>query len=84
MIFNPSLSQDELRNVIESLKNTPKARAIILWCERPNAVGFLNEASRQNLSGKIWIGTETWGDAYQLKTLDENVVGGTLGLLLLF
>ncbi|XP_068709594.1 extracellular calcium-sensing receptor-like [Montipora foliosa] len=81
MIFNPSLSQDELRNVIESLKNTPKARAIILWCERPNAVGFLNEASRQKLSGKTWIGTETWGDAYQLRTLDENVVGGMLGVL---
>lgn len=81
MIFNPSLSQEELRQVIDSLKNEPKARVIILWCERPNALGFLNEASRQKLSGKTWIGTETWGDAYQLKTLDENVVGGMLGVL---
>lgn len=80
-IFNPSLSQEELRRVIESLKNEQRARVIILWCERPNAVGFLNEASRQRLSGKTWIGTETWGDAYQLKTLDENIVGGMLGVL---
>ena len=81
MIFNPSLSQEELRRIIESLKKEQRARVIILWCERPNAVGFLNEASRQRLSGKTWIGTETWGDAYQLKTLDENVVGGMLGVL---
>ena len=80
-IFNPSLSKEELQTVIEHLKNTPKARVIILWCERPNAVGFLNEASRQQLNGKTWIGTETWGDAYQLKTLDESVVGGMLGVL---
>lgn len=80
-IFNPSLSQKELRQIIEALKNEPHARVIILWCERPNAVGFLNEASRQRLSGKTWIGTETWGDAYQLKDLDENVVGGMLGVL---
>ncbi|XP_029196574.2 extracellular calcium-sensing receptor-like [Acropora millepora] len=80
-IFNPSLSKEELQTVIEHLKNTPKARVIILWCERPNAVGFLNEASRQQLNGKTWIGTETWGDAYQLKRLDENVVGGMLGVL---
>jgi len=80
-IFNPLLSQEELQRIIESLKNEPKARVIILWCERPNAVGFLNEASRQRLSGKTWIGTETWGDAYQLTTLDENVVGGMLGVL---
>ena len=80
-IFNPSLSQGELRRIIESLKNTPRARVIILWCERPNALGFLNEASRQGLNGKTWIGTETWGDAWQLETLDENVVGGMLGVL---
>ncbi|CAH3124260.1 unnamed protein product, partial [Porites lobata] len=80
-IFNPSLSQQELRHIIELLKNEQKAKVIILWCERPNAVGFLNEASRQKLGGKTWIGTETWGDAYQLKTLDENVVGGMLGVL---
>ena len=80
-IFNPSLSQEELRRIILSLKNEPRARVIILWCQRPNALGFLNEASRQKLSGKTWIGTETWGDAYQLETLDDNVVGGMLGVL---
>lgn len=80
-IFNPSLSQEELQEIIVSLKNEPRARVIILWCQRPNALGFLNEASRQELSGKTWIGTETWGDAYQLETMDENVVGGMLGVL---
>lgn len=80
-IFNPSLSHEELRSIIESLKNEPRARVIILWCQRPNALGFLNEASNQKLSGKTWIGTETWGDAYQLETLDSNVVGGMLGVL---
>ena len=80
-IFNPSLSQEELQEIIVSLKNEHRARVIILWCQRPNALGFLNEASRQKLSGKTWIGTETWGDAYQLETMDENVVGGMLGVL---
>ena len=80
-IFNPSLPQEELRRIIESLRNEPRAKVIILWCQRPNALGFLEEASRQGLSGKTWIGTETWGDAYQLETLDERVVGGMLGVL---
>lgn len=80
-IFNPSLSQKELRHIIELLKNEQRARVIILWCERPNAVGFLNEASRQKLSDKTWIGTETWGDSPLLTTLDENVVGGMLGVV---
>lgn len=80
-VFNPSLPQNELRRIIESLKSTPRVRVIILWCERPNALGFLNEASRKRLKGKTWIGTETWGDAWQLESLDENVVGGMLGVL---
>ncbi|XP_022782876.1 extracellular calcium-sensing receptor-like [Stylophora pistillata] len=80
-VFNPLLPQNELRRIIKSLKSKPRVRVIILWCERPNALGFLNEASRKRLKGKTWIGTETWGDAWQLESLDKNVVGGMLGVL---
>lgn len=39
-------------------------RVIILWCERLNVLGFLNEVFCKRLKGKIWIGMEIWGDVW--------------------
>lgn len=80
-IFHPKLEKNELHSIINSLKSKPRSKVIVLWCQRPNAVGFLEEATKLGLIGRTWLGTETWGDAYQLKNLSEKVVGGMMGIV---
>ena len=80
-IFHPDLDKDELHRIITSLKNEPRSKVVILWCQRPNALGFLEQATKLGLTGRTWIGTETWGDAYQLKNLSAEIVGGMLGIV---
>ena len=80
-VFHPSLIKKELDRIIISLKENPRASTIVLWCQRPNAVGFLQEVTKQNLKERNWIGTETWGDAYQIQELDSKTVRGMIGIV---
>ncbi|XP_031552747.1 extracellular calcium-sensing receptor-like [Actinia tenebrosa] len=80
-VFHPNLKKQELTRIITSLKAHTRAKVIVLWCQRPIAIGFLEQATKLGLSGKTWIGTETWGDSYLLYKLNPKTVGGMIGMV---
>ena len=80
-IFYPSLIKEKLHQIIDLLKRKPRASVVVLWCQRPNAIGFLQEATKHDLRNKTWIGTETWGDAYQIQELSQDTVAGMIGIV---
>lgn len=81
MLFHPNLYTKELKEIIKLLNTQARAKVVVLWCQRPNAIGFLQQATALGLKGKTWIGTETWGDSYLLYDLSPEIVGGMLGLV---
>ncbi|EDO42746.1 predicted protein, partial [Nematostella vectensis] len=80
-IFHHEMYKSELHQIITSLKSKPRAKVIVLWCQRPNAIGFLQVATELQLTQRTWIGTETWGDSYLLESLSQDIVGGLVGVV---
>ena len=66
---------------MRELKRDLKTKVIVLFCERPRAKAVLEEAQRQNMTGKTWIATEDWGFSDKVYHVDSAVVGGVLGVV---
>jgi hypothetical protein len=84
-LFHPDNNQqntkDKIKQIIYKLKHDKKANVVVLFCEGPNALAVLEEAERQGLRDKIWIGTEAWGDKPTVLPFKGSTVGGMLGVL---
>lgn len=84
-LFHPNNRLPEtkakIKDIVQKLKQDQSAKVVVLFCERPNAVAVLEEAERQGLTGKTWIGTESWGDKESILSFKDATVGGMLGVL---
>ena len=84
-LFDVTLSSQSTKNqisqIVSDLKSEEKAKVIVLFCEWPSAQAILQEAERQNLTGRTWIASEAWGENNFVFTIREDVIGGMLGLI---
>ena len=84
-LFDITLSLDstksQIRKIVSDLKSEEKANVIVLFCEWPSAQAILQEAERQNLTGRTWIASEAWGENNFVSSIREDVIGGMLGLI---
>lgn len=78
---NLQTTKDKIKHIIQKLKEDKKASVVVLFCEGPNALAVLEEAEKQGLRDKIWIGTEAWGDKPTLLPFKSSTVGGMLGVV---
>ena len=68
--------------IVRKLQKYDRASVVVLWCERPKAVTFLQMASEGKLSNVTWIGTESWGDSPKvIEDVDFNQIAGMIGVL---
>ena len=84
-LFDKTLSlqatKDEIKRIVTTLKSETKAKVIVLFCEWPSAQAILQEAEKQNLTGKTWIASEAWGENNFVFNIRSDVIGGMLGLI---
>lgn len=84
-LFHPDYTRPETKaqiaRIVSALKADKLAKVVVLFCEIPNALAFLEEAERQNLVGKTWIGTDSWGDKKSILSFKDSIVGGMLGVV---
>lgn len=84
-LFHPDYTLPETKaqiaRIVSALKADKLATVVVLFCETPNAIAFLEEAERQNLVGKTWIGTDSWGDKKSVLSFRDSTVGGMLGIV---
>ena len=84
-LFHPDYTLPETKaqisRIVTALKEDKLAKVVVLFCEIPNALAFLEEAERQNLEGKTWIGTDSWGDKKSILSFRDSIVGGMLGIV---
>ena len=84
-LFHPDYTLPETKaqiaRIVNALKADKLAKVVVLFCEIPNALAFLEEAERQNLAGKTWIGTDSWGDKKSILSFKDSIVGGMLGVV---
>lgn len=82
--FTPSPRNETQRDsyeIVRRLQQARKATVVVLWCEWPLAIEFLQVATGK-LVNVTWIGTESWGDNANVKnTIDFDTIGGMLGVL---
>ena len=76
-LFIKANELEEIR-IIQKLHKVKSSKVIILWAQRPSALAFLKQSSKQKLYGKTWIGTEGLGYQHSMLNLDPNVVIGML------
>ncbi|XP_063289582.1 extracellular calcium-sensing receptor-like [Pelobates fuscus] len=50
---------NQMQKIIEMVRRST-ARVIILYCSAPEVYVVLVEVLRKNLTGKVWLGTESW------------------------
>ena len=68
--------------IVRKLQKYDRASVVVLWCERPEAVAFLQTASEGKLSNVTWIGTESWGDSPKvIENVDFDQIAGMIGVL---
>lgn len=84
-LFHPDYTLPETKvqiaRIVSALKADKLAKVVVLFCEIPNALAFLEEAEKQNLAGKTWIGTDSWGDKKSIVSFKDSTVGGMLGIV---
>lgn len=84
-LFHPDYTlaetKDQIARIVRALKEDKLAKVVVLFCEIPNALAFLEEAEKQNLAGKTWIGTDSWGDKNSILSFRDSTVGGMLGIV---
>ena len=54
-------TRKHIQEIIHELKQLSQVKVILLLCSISDAHGFLQEASHQNLKGRIFIGSDGWG-----------------------
>ena len=74
-------TKKQIAKIISALKADKKSNVIVLFCEWPGAQAVLQEAVRQNLTGKTWIASEAWGDHPFTLRIREDVIGGMIGII---
>lgn len=70
-----------IKQIVQKLKQDDKASVVVLFCEGPNAFAVMEEAERQGLKGKTWIGPESWGDSNDALQFKYSTIGGMLGVV---
>ena len=84
-LFHPDYTLPETKaqitRIVNDLKADTLAKVVVLFCEIPSALTFLEEAERQHLAGKIWIGTDSWGDKKSILSFKDSTVGGMLAIV---
>ena len=84
-LFHPDYTlpdtKAQMSSIVSALKADKLAKVVVLFCEIPNALALLEEAERQGMEGKIWIGTDSWGDKNSILSFRDSLVGGMLGVV---
>ena len=80
--FPSQNNKQAIAEIITKLKEVESAKVIILFCAEYEAVDFLDEASKQNLTERIFIGSDAWGDSPKIAKLRREVIQGMLGVVL--
>lgn len=84
-LFHPDYTladtKDQISRIVRALKSDEVAKVVVLFCDLPNARAFLEEAERQSLKGKTWIGTDSWGDKTFILSIGDSIVGGMLSVV---
>ena len=75
------LSKAQTREVIAKIRDEKDASAIVLWCQRPEALEVLRIAEELQVHHRTWIATETYGNSAQLLKFDRRVVQGLFGIV---
>ncbi|XP_068705142.1 extracellular calcium-sensing receptor-like [Montipora foliosa] len=84
-LFHPDYTltdtKAQVARIVRALKADHLAKVVVLFSDLPNALAFLEEAERQNLEGKTWIGTDSWGDKTSVLSFRDSIVGGMLSVV---
>ncbi|RDD46595.1 Metabotropic glutamate receptor 2 [Trichoplax sp. H2] len=80
--FPSQNNKQAIREIVAALKAANSAKVIILFCAEYEAIDFLEEASNQNLTDRIFIGSDAWGDSPKVAALRREIVQGMLGVVL--
>lgn len=78
---NQPTTKAKIKQIVQKLKQDNKANVVVLFCEGPNAFAVMEEAERQGLRGKTWIGPESWGDSNDALNFKYSTIGGMLGVV---
>ena len=69
------------REIIAKIRDEKDASAIVLWCQRPEALAILDIAQEMKVYHRTWIATETYGNTGHLLDYDPRVVQGLFGII---
>ncbi|XP_078524898.1 extracellular calcium-sensing receptor-like [Lissotriton helveticus] len=77
--FPTTFSEGRTRQIIEVIRSS-SAKAILVISFDSYVMPVLVEASRQNITGKVWVATDAWSMASSLTEMNlQNTLEGTIG-----
>ncbi|EDV24775.1 uncharacterized protein TRIADDRAFT_11614, partial [Trichoplax adhaerens] len=73
-------TKKHLREIIKQFVKLTEIKVILLFCTETDASAIFEEASRQNLKGKIFIGCDAWGYGRNIANKFPDVIEGALSV----
>ncbi|XP_043932260.1 extracellular calcium-sensing receptor-like, partial [Protopterus annectens] len=73
------LYEQSIKRLVEVIRQS-SATVIVVFCYDSNMISVMEELSRQNVTGKVWIASEAWSSSSSLSQPKfSNLLRGTLG-----
>ena len=76
---NPSLNT--IRKTVSKLRKDKNIEIILLFTSEKEAVAILNEAAKQNVTQRLWIGSDSWADSPKIAEDNARVVDGMFRII---
>ncbi|XP_070536933.1 extracellular calcium-sensing receptor-like [Ptychodera flava] len=75
-------TQRNVEEIVTLLKKDPSIKVIATFIQSSGMRAILKEATRQNITDRIWLACETWSDNPDVAHGMYHQVNGTLGIVL--
>ncbi|XP_031566763.1 metabotropic glutamate receptor 3-like isoform X2 [Actinia tenebrosa] len=81
IIFSYLPSKNIIEKALMSIKQTNKARVVLVFASERSAKVILQAAESLNLTGRIWVASDSWSNAVSLFNQYFSVLKGSLGIM---
>lgn len=81
IVFSYLPSKNTIKKALMSIKETRKSRVVLVFAAERNAQVILQAAESLNLTGRIWIASDSWSNAENLLDRHFSILKGSLGIM---
>ena len=81
MLISQNPTVTSIRKTVGKIRKDKNIEVILLFTFEKEAIMILNEAAKQNITKRLWIGSDSWADSPKIAEDNANVVDGMFRII---